>query len=166
MDKSVILYRHGKSDWGAAYGDDHDRPLAKRGRKAARAMGRFLGKSGRLPDIAITSTALRAKNTLEISVAEGNWDCEIVENERIYYGTAGEIFDIIRGLPDKYSSVMLVGHEPKWSNLASLMIGGREEVVFKTATMALICFKAPTWENIELGKGELLWIQQPSMLSK
>ena len=165
MGKSVILYRHGKSDWGAPYGDDHDRPLAKRGRKASKAMGRFLSESGRLPDIAITSTALRAKSTLEISVAEGSWDCEIVENERIYYGTVGEIFDIIRNLPDKYSSVLLVGHEPKWSNLASLMIGGGE-VVFKTATMALICFEAPSWENIELGEGELLWLQQPSMLSK
>ena len=165
MSKNVILYRHGKSDWGAVYGADHDRPLAKRGIKAAKAMGKFVSKSGMVPDLAITSTALRAKNTLELSVKEGGWDCEIVENETLYYGTTEEIFEIIKKLPDKYSSVMLVGHEPKWSTLASMMIGGGD-VVFKTATMALIGFYTDSWKNLRLGEGELVWLQQPSLLSK
>ena len=44
MAKVIILYRHGKSDWGAAYGSDHDRPLAKRGINSAKIMGKLAGK--------------------------------------------------------------------------------------------------------------------------
>ena len=38
--KTLLFFRHGKSNWDADYDVDHNRPLAKRGRKAARAMGR------------------------------------------------------------------------------------------------------------------------------
>ena len=40
--KRLLVFRHGKSDWDADYGVDFERPLALRGQKAARTMGRFL----------------------------------------------------------------------------------------------------------------------------
>ena len=33
MDKRLLLFRHGKSDWAADFDSDHERPLAKRGRQ-------------------------------------------------------------------------------------------------------------------------------------
>ncbi|WP_424522101.1 SixA phosphatase family protein, partial [Rubrivirga sp.] len=55
--KTIILLRHGKSDWEADYDGDHQRPLAKRGQKGARKMGRFLTTARSVPDRALTSSA-------------------------------------------------------------------------------------------------------------
>ena len=165
MAKQVILYRHGKSDWGAAYGSDHDRPLAQRGIKSAKTMGKLLSKSKQVPDLAITSTALRAKQTLEISILAGEWECDIIENKKLYNDSPETIFDIIKSVSEDYSSVILVGHEPKWSSLANSMSGGGD-VVFKTATMARIDFDVESWGEITLGSGVLRWLYQPSFFSK
>ena len=165
MGKKIILYRHGKSDWGATYGSDHDRPLAQRGIKSARTMGKLLAKSNQIPELAITSTALRAKQTLEFSMLAGKWKCDVIENEKLYYDSVETVFEAIKSIPKKYSSVILVGHEPKWSALASLMIGGGN-VIFKTATMARIDFNEENWEEIAIGNGEIIWLQQPSFFTK
>jgi len=165
MAKQVILYRHGKSDWGAAYGSDHDRPLAQRGIKSAKTMGKLLSKSKQIPELAITSTALRAKQTLDISIQAGEWKCDVIENKKLYNDSIEIIFDIIKSVSEDYSSVILVGHEPKWSSLAKNMIGGGE-VVFKTTTMARIDFEVENWKEIALGTGVLIWLYQPSFFTK
>ncbi len=165
MNKRVFIYRHAKSDWSAAYGADHDRPLAPRGVESAKVMGRMLGLSGQVPELIITSTAIRARETLNISRREGNWDCEIIENKTLYYETHMEIFKLLKNLPEKYSSVMLVGHEPKCSVLAAFMIGGGE-LIFKTATMARIDFNVEKWSLLRPGEGELRWMQNPSLYTK
>lgn len=165
MSKTILIYRHAKSDWSAAYGSDHDRPLAKRGIKGAKRMGKWLGRVGEVPELVITSTALRARQTVELSALEGNWKCEIREDEKLYYESTSEIFEIIKALPDKYSSVMLAGHEPKCSLLASSLTG-REDIVFKTATMIRIDFDIKSWGEVNTGKGKLSWLQQPSLLKK
>jgi len=165
MSKRIFIYRHGKSDWAAAYGSDHDRPLAPRGIKSAKIMGRMLGSSGQVPEIVVTSTALRAKQTLEISKEEGEWNCEVTENELLYYGSPEKILKLVKNLSDKYSSVMLVGHEPKCSTLTSHLIGGGV-LTFKTATMARIDSNTVDWKNLHAGIGELIWLQNPSLFKK
>ena len=64
--KSIIIFRHGKSDWDATYDRDHDRPLSKRGSKAAIKMGKYLDKINQIPDQVISSSATRTKNTAEL----------------------------------------------------------------------------------------------------
>ena len=74
--RSVIMFRHGKSDWDADYGPDHDRPLTKRGIKAAKKMGKYLAGLDQVPHIVVSSTAVRARTTVELAMAEGNWGSE------------------------------------------------------------------------------------------
>ncbi len=165
MTKRIILYRHGKSDWTAAYGSDHDRPLAQRGIKSAEIMGKLLKKYDQIPELAITSTAIRARKTLEISMLAGRWRCTVIENEKLYYGSVKEIIESIRSISDKYSSAILVGHEPKCSTLANLMTGGGN-IIFKTATMARIDLSVQKWKKIEPGNGKLRWLWRPSDVSR
>ena len=47
--KTLILFRHGKSDWSGGTENDHDRPVSKRGRTAAQVMGRFLTLARQVP---------------------------------------------------------------------------------------------------------------------
>ena len=65
--KSVILFRHGKSDWNANYNDDYERPLAKRGIKASKIMGQMLSNRNEIPDQIISSTSLRTRTTVELA---------------------------------------------------------------------------------------------------
>ena len=67
--KSVILFRHGKSDWDARYDSDHDRPLAKRGIRDAKRMGKFLSKRAEVPELILSSTALRTRETTKLAMA-------------------------------------------------------------------------------------------------
>ena len=61
MTLTLYVLRHGKSDWQAAYGADHDRPLKKRGREAAQLVGRLLSSADEAPDHILSSSALRAR---------------------------------------------------------------------------------------------------------
>src|SRR2546428_3125668 len=84
---ALILLRHGKSDWQADYGaDDRARPLARRGRKAAKTMGRFLARAGQVPDAAITSPAVRAHDTLQLAMDGGGWTCPARTAPSLYRG--------------------------------------------------------------------------------
>ena len=50
---SIIIFRHGKSDWDAIYDKDHNRPLSKRGIKEAKKMGNYLKQINQIPDVVI-----------------------------------------------------------------------------------------------------------------
>ena len=165
MSKKIILYRHGKSDWEADYNNDHERPLAQRGIKCAKTMGKLLAQSEQFPELVITSSALRAKQTLDLSVKAGNWICEIIEDDKLYYGGTEAILDVIQKLPANYSRVMLVGHEPKWSSLISKFIGGGE-VTVPTAAMARLDFEVNKWSDVGFGTGSLRWMLQPAFFTK
>ena len=161
MSKRIFIYRHAKSDWNASYSTDHDRPLAKRGIKSAKLIGKLLENSNQLPDLIITSTAIRAKQTLETSISEGNWNSKVIENESLYYDSYSEVFQILKDISEDYNSVMLVGHEPKCSSLCSYLVGGGQ-FVFPTAAIARIDFNETNWKSIEPGYGSLRWLLQPS----
>ena len=165
MSKKIFIYRHAKSDWGAKYGNDHERPLSDRGMKSAKLMGKLLVESKQLPELVISSSALRARQTVEISIKEGNWDCEVRIDEGLYYNGFREIFESLKLISSNYTSVMLVSHEPKCSSLCSYMIGGGE-IVFSTAAMARIDYNFYKWNEIKPGLGQLKWFQRPSFLLK
>ncbi len=165
MPKSLILYRHAKSDWGAEYGSDHDRPLNERGIDSAEIMGKVLALANQIPELVITSTAKRAKETLILSVESGEWKCDVEENERIYHEDTGAVIEIIKSVPNKYDNIMLVGHEPKWSMLTSMLISGGQ-VNFPTACMAKIEFDINSWEYVDSRPGILKWLLQPAFFRK
>ncbi len=158
--KSILLFRHAKSDWDANYQTDHDRPLAKRGIKAAKTMGKLLADSGKLPDLIICSTAVRARQTLELARESGDWKCEIQYTDELYEASVTGVIRLIQQLTDDVDSVMLVGHEPTWSYLTSTLIGGGS-IRFPTAAMVKIDFYFDDWPSTDAASGQLRWLLQP-----
>ena len=165
MSKTLFLYRHAKSDWDAPYGDDHARPLAKRGIESANIIGKVLGRSGQLPELALVSTATRTRQTIALSIKAGGWNCDVHYSDDIYYEGPSEILALIRRQPDASTSLMIVGHEPKTSSLCSELIGGGN-VNFPTATVCRINFFTSSWKDIDYGKGILCWMLQPKFFLK
>jgi phosphohistidine phosphatase len=161
--RELLLMRHGKSDWEADFESDLERPLAKRGRKAAARMGRFLAAVGRVPDLVLCSPAARARETVEIAAVAGEWGCPVEVVEGLYGGDAEGVIETLIQVPEEQARVMVVGHEPVWSQLVARLTGGGA-VAMPTAAVASVRFLDCGWAELAPGRGTLQWLVTPRLL--
>ena len=161
--KTILLLRHGKSDWNADYSQDHDRPLNKRGQKAARRMGRFIADSGVLPDRIVTSTAVRARTTLELAREAGGLTAPVRATSDLYGAGPSDLLHEIHQTDEEADVLLLVGHQPGWGETVSRLIGGGA-VQFPTAALACVAVGVSRWRDVAFGRGELIWLVPPKSL--
>ena len=161
--KMLLIVRHGKSDWSATV-DDSERPLAKRGRKAARAMGEFLTRAGQVPDAVVTSAARRAADTAALVAAAGRWQCPVRTSELIYGADAFGVLDAARAEPDACERLMIVGHEPASSEAVARLVGGGRHAM-PTAAVAGIELDVDRWTDIGPTCGRLCFLIVPRLLT-
>jgi phosphohistidine phosphatase len=161
----VHLLRHAKSRWKDPELADHDRPLAGRGRRAAKAIARHLRDEGIEPELVLCSTARRARETLErVQPALGS---PIVRFERGLYGAGAEaLLERLRAVPEDIGSVMLIGHNPGLQQLAVALSRPGPEVreierKFPTAALATLAFPGPDWRALDRGTAELTGLVRP-----
>ena len=116
--KVLILIRHAKSSWKNPGIPDRARPLNKRGKRDAPAMGERLAERGIEVDRVISSPATRALATAEVITEEIGfpWD-EIIVDERLYHADKFEMLEVVQGLDDHLDCVMCFGHNPGLSGL-------------------------------------------------
>lgn len=163
--KTLLLLRHGKSDWDADYGGDHERPLTGRGRKDAARMGRFLAANGPLPDRCLTSTAVRARTTLDLAHAAGGWQAPVTPTADLYHAGRDAVLNIIRGVDDAIGTLLIAGHEPTLSETIEGLIGGGT-VTMPTAALACVDLEVDAWGETGWGAGTLRWLVIPKALKK
>ena len=161
--KQLLILRHAKSDWKTSFESDHERPLAKRGVSAARLMGRFLAKLELQPDLILSSTAVRARTTAEIASHSGSWDCPMALCEEFYGSNPATVLSVVKAQEGMFSRILLVGHEPTWSELVGELTGGGEPRM-PTAAMARIDFPIDDWAECRAGLGTLHWLVSPKLL--
>jgi len=161
--KSVLFLRHGKSDWDAPFDHDHERPLAKRGRKAAKLVGQYLAHIDFVPDGIVSSTALRARDTVSLASESGSWGTPIRESQTLYGASPDQLLKVIQSEVDEIERLMLVGHEPTWSETVGMLIGSAN-IRFPTAAVARVDFDVLGWSSAKFGQGELIWFVPPKML--
>jgi phosphohistidine phosphatase len=161
--KTLLVMRHAKSDWGAAFEDDHERPLAPRGIKAARRMGRFVSNAGAEPQLVISSTAVRARTTVELAADAGDWTCRVETTRDLYGGDLDRIVEVLAGSDPELERILVAGHQPTWSTLVAWLIGGGR---VRMPTAAVACLDLPTggWDAFGPGSCELRWLAIPKML--
>ncbi len=165
MMKTLTLLRHGKSDWKVEFGSDHERPINSRGRLSAQAVGRFLKHGEMVPDAVVTSTAVRARTTVEHAAQAGEWDCPIITTKGFYDSHPEAALEVVQGQNDSYRHLLLAGHEPTWSSMASRLIGGGNLHVV-TATLVHIELPVTRWAEVAWGRGQLLWMLPPRLLMR
>lgn len=162
---SLILFRHGKSDWDAAFASDHERPLASRGKEAARCMGKMLAQTRQVPELAVSSSALRARSTLQLAARAGHWHCTMSIESALYDTTASAVLSWLKSLEGAPNHILLIGHEPTWSEFAGRLIG-KGTLRVPTATMLRIDFEIENWQQLAFGQGELRWLMPPKVVCK
>lgn len=146
MKRTLILVRHGKSSWEDLTLPDRERPLAERGRRDAPRMGRRLALDKVQPDLILSSPACRARTTAALIAAELDGEREIVIDERLYGGDARTLLGVVAGLDDGLRCVMLVGHNPEFSELAHRL--SREINEMPTCAIARLTYGAASWSAI------------------
>jgi phosphohistidine phosphatase len=171
--KTVTLYRHAKSDWKDSPAiADFDRPLAKRGLKAAPRMGEVIRAHHIRPDLILCSPSVRTRQTLALSLDRA-WDepPPVRYDETLYHAPAAEMLGLLRALADGITHVMIVGHNPGLQelahDLASRKSAKRRELLtsnFPTAALASFAFETGTWQQLQPGTGELLLYTTPKQL--
>lgn len=113
----LALVRHAKSDWGHPQLDDHDRPLNARGLRDAPAMAARLADSGFVPDVIVSSTALRARTTA--AFFGERFGIEPLLLPDLYGASADELLRIAAEQGEQgAASVLVVAHDPGMTALA------------------------------------------------
>ncbi len=165
--KRLLVLRHAKSDRSDDTLRDHDRPLAPRGEADAPQMGVALAALDATPDVVLTSTALRARETAHRVAAAMGYNGTIVEEPDIY---AASVDTLLRALRDRddATTILLVGHNPGLEELIGLLTGGMAAdpiVRLPTAGLACLALDIAEWSHIHERCGLLLWFLTPRIVS-
>lgn len=150
--RTVVLLRHGKSDWSGGE-PDRLRPLAQRGRRQAPEAGRWLAEHLPHLDLALVSPAERAARTWELAAAELDHPPPTRLDDRVYAASANELLRVIHELADDTHSVVLVGHNPGLEDLTELLLG--QWVPMPTSALAVIRLGG-AWTEVGTASAELL----------
>ncbi len=145
--KTLFLVRHAKSSRDDPSLPDRERPLDDRGRHDAPKMGKRLTNRGVKPDLLVSSPALRALTTAQLIADEiGYQRKDIVVDERLYASSPDDLLAVICALDDKLDRVMLVGHNPEFTELAHRL--SSEITDMPTCAVAEFRFDATAWADV------------------
>ncbi|MGC5566488.1 SixA phosphatase family protein [Streptomyces sp. FR-108] len=158
--RRLVVLRHAKSAWPDGV-PDHERPLASRGRRDAPAAGRALADADCLPDLALCSTAVRARQTWELAAAQWGTPPPVRHEARLYAAGVPELLDAVREAPAEAETLLLVGHNPGLEELVLTLAGDGLDTAlddvrtkFPTSAIAVLAWHGPGWAS--LGPGAAL----------
>ena len=163
--KTLLILRHAKSSWKFPDLSDHDRPLNRRGKRDAPRMGKTLKERGLVPDLVISSTATRAKDTASAVAKHSGYKGKRIRFESLYAAEPGAYLAVLRELADNYQRVLIVGHNPGVEELIELLTG--EIHIVPTCTLAQIEFDIEKWSDTLhrlTDRGRLVEILKPDEL--
>jgi phosphohistidine phosphatase len=115
--RRLILLRHAKSDWPDV--PDRDRPLAKRGRRDAPRIGRWLREHGYQPDVVVVSAATRTRQTWDLVAPELGGSPAVHFEPSAYAASALTLLYLAQELPERYRTALFIAHNPGLSDLAT-----------------------------------------------
>jgi len=157
--KMLYIVRHAKSSWKDMSLDDFDRPLNKRGKLNAPLMGKRLKKKKILPDMMLSSSALRTKLTAKSIAKELNYSKDIIYKDDMYESSASFLHAMLRKLNDKSSSVFIFGHHSGLNMLAQKYVDFKENI--PTCGIVEIRFDCRKWSDISTKNATLISFDYP-----
>lgn len=171
--KTLYLLRHAKSSWKDETHDDFDRPLNKRGRAAATAMGAFLAGQEIAPSQVLCSSAKRTRETLERIQEKLETAVPVRFEKGLYMAEAPALLRRIKRLNDSLASVMLITHNPGIAHLALLLTDETSEpqrsklnAKFSTGSLAVIEADIARWADLLPHGGHLRSFTRPRDLQQ
>ncbi|QKF82747.1 SixA phosphatase family protein [Halarcobacter ebronensis] len=145
--KELYIIRHAQKENTDNYEYDYDVPLTKRGIEAAKNLGTLLKRKKVLPDLIVSSPAIRARQSAEVIAKEIDYNKGVMYNEVIYQAYLNELVESISYTYDNINSLMIVGHNPSLTALAITFTNFKTEL--QMATAIKIEFDCDSWTQID-----------------
>ena len=144
--RTLLLMRHAKSSWDRAGLAGHDRPLNRRGRRDARTMGALLRDQRLEPDLICVSSAIRARETVDLLVSEFSETATVHVLPELYGAPADELVCQIGRLPAEVERALLVAHNPGVESLIESLSGEWQRM--PTGAIADLRVEITGWSEI------------------
>src|SRR5215510_12737237 len=160
--KTLFLLRHAKSSWKDETLADFERPLNRRGKRAAETIGNYFKSEAIVPELIVCSPAVRARETLALVSKAAKWSTEVRYDQRIYEASGMRLAEVVSQIDNDRKVAMLVGHNPGMEELLLLLTA--ESVGIPTGTCAKIAVKANKWANAVDKRATLEWLVKPREL--
>jgi phosphohistidine phosphatase len=158
----LLLLRHAKAVPGDPASDDHERPLAARGRRDAARIGAEIERRGLEPTQVLCSSSRRTRETLELLMPHLGAGLAVVVDRSLYLAGPEEILDRIAEVRDRVHTLLVVGHHPGLAELALRLVrrsGARATArmgqKFPTGALAALRFPAGRWRDLAPHSGIL-----------
>ncbi len=162
--KTLLILRHAKSSWNDPPLDDHERPLNKRGRRDAPRMGELVREYGLIPDVIISSDAVRARVTAEAVAEAARYAGEILLDPHLYLACPADILSLLTTVRENAGTLMIVGHNPGLEKLVEQLTGERQDL--PTAALAQIGLPIDQWRDLKRStRGTLVGLWRPEELT-
>ncbi len=167
--KRLLVLRHAKSAWDDPTLRDRDRPLAPRGRKAAKRMGKWARKHDVHPQLVVCSSAVRARETLHRMLPDLG-EPEVWFEVALYAASAETLLARVRALPGEVDEAMVVGHNPGVMGLVLLLAGpgplrDRAADNVPTGALAVLELDVAAWAEVAPGAASLTRFVVPRELT-
>ena len=152
--RTLLLTRHAKSEWDDAVREtDHERRLNSRGCRDAPRMARHLDGQGLFPDLVVSSTAQRTRETVELMCAAVDGEPTIRFEDDLYLAAPEACLDVLRRSVAEFPATrcaMLVAHNPGLAELVGSFSG--QPIAFPTAAVAAFQLsEQQAWEDLSIG---------------
>lgn len=145
--KRLLIMRHAKSSWKETDVTDHERPLKKRGKDDAHRMGKLLRSKKIVPEMIISSTAQRSRETAELLAESMKFKEAIIYSDALYMAEPSDILAEIAHHATKQKTVMVIGHNPGSEALLQILTGKVESL--PTASIAYVTAKIDNWKDVK-----------------
>ncbi len=154
MIRTLVLLRHGKSDWSGGEADV-DRPLAPRGRRQAPEAGRWIAANLPRLDLAVVSPAARARATWDLAAAELDQPPPVTVEPAVYAAGADRLLEVLTALEDDLATVVLVGHNPGLEDLAGALADPAGDAARMTTAALAVLALPGRWADLAPGSATL-----------
>ena len=145
--KRLLILRHAKSSWADTTQDDWQRPLNDRGRRDAPRAGQWLRERAIVPDLILTSGAVRARTTAQAVATASGFSRDLVTDPSLYLAKPAEILDAVSRVGDDYAIVLVVGHNPGLEDLVHVLTGESHGMV--TAALVDLELSIDHWRDLD-----------------
>ncbi len=159
--KTLIILRHSKTEKTNPAGDQA-RELTKPGRRWATEAGREIFEASGMPDLLVTSNAIRAVQTGDLAAEAMQFTGERRVIPEVYGATENELVQVIQGFPDGFEKIVLVGHNPGLEELADRFRGAKSTDHLPTAGWMVVELNIEQWADAEAGAGKIRASGAPS----
>ncbi len=161
--KRIYLIRHGKAEDGSDK-PDFERDLLPKGRKKTEKIAHYLAKQKASPKLILVSMAFRTLQTAEVVRSILNLPKQIIKEEKdLYLASSNSMLDTLYRIDDQIDEIMVIGHNPGISSLATYLSNSSIDWMSTSAVVA-IDLKVEHWVDLANATKKFLYYIKPSDL--